>query len=208
MSEELGKIEKPLAEGFKSVRKLYFVPLIYCGREPEADYLEKFTNYWSQVETQISELEHKLGSVSRIYHELIPVGDDEGVKAVKELNEKSHQIIKNRMGKGAVFEAIEASELLTEFIDWSNCLVLGLQNQSVITRVYEFYTEASKKRNEYIARRIDETLKADESGILFMREGHHIQFPSNVEVFYIAPPALDQFKRWLRERSAKAEINE
>ena len=31
MSEELGKIEKPLAEDFKAGRKLYFVPLVFSS---------------------------------------------------------------------------------------------------------------------------------------------------------------------------------
>lgn len=48
MSEELGKVEKPLAEEFKRGRKLYFVPLMYCEKEPQAEYLEKFNKYWNQ----------------------------------------------------------------------------------------------------------------------------------------------------------------
>ncbi len=87
--KELGKIEKPLAEEFKEGRKLYFVPLIYCGKEPEAEYLEKFNEYWNQVESQMNNLEQKLGMVNRIYYELTPVGGDDGVKVIKELNEKS-----------------------------------------------------------------------------------------------------------------------
>ncbi len=82
--------------------------------------------------------------------------------------------------------------MLTEFIDWTRCLAVGLQNQNVFTRIYEFYAEASKKRNEHIAKQIDDTLKADEIGILLMREGHQVQLPSDIQVFYIAPPALDE----------------
>ena len=95
----------------------------------------------------MSNLELKLGQVNRIYHELIPVGGDNGLKVIEELNNKSHQIIKNRLEKGAQLEATEEGELLTEFMDWSRCLVVGLQNQKVFTKVYESYTEASQKRN-------------------------------------------------------------
>ncbi len=204
MAEELGKMEKPLAEEFKKGRKLYFVPLIFCGEESSAEYLEKFNKYWNQVETQMNNLELKLGKIDRIYHELVPVGSEDGIKTVKELNDKSYQIIKNRLDKGAQIEATEESELLTEFMDWSKCLAMGLQNQKVFTRIYELYVEASKKRNEYIARQIDETLKVDETGILFMREGHQVQFPSDIQVFYVAPPTLDEIKRWLRDYEAKS----
>ena len=202
--KELGKIEKPLAEEFKQGRKLYFIPLIYCGKEPPAEYLEKFNNYWNQVENQMSNLELKLGKVNRIYHELIPIGGEDGVNTIKELNDKSHQTIKNRLDKGAQLEATEDSELLTEFIDWNRCLAIGLQNQRVLLKVYASYTEASRKRNEHIARQIDETLKADEIGVLFMREGHQVQFPSDIQLFYMAPPGLDEIKRWLRDRVAKS----
>ncbi|MBA7698065.1 hypothetical protein ES703_106739 [subsurface metagenome] len=204
MSKKLGKIEKPPAEEFKKGRKLYFIPLIYCGKEAQAEYREKFNKYWNQVETQMTDLELKLGRINKIYHELIPVGGDNGIKVIEELNEKSCQIIKNRIDKGAQLEATEESELLTEFMDWSKCLAAGLQNQRVFVKVYESYTEASKKRNEHITTKIAETLKADEAGILFMREGHQVQFPSDIQIFYVAPPALDEIKRWLRDRQAKS----
>lgn len=203
MSEELGKIEKPLAEEFKKGRKLYFIPLIYSGPEPE--YLEKFNKYWEQVEVQISNLELKLGQASKIYHELLPASGEDGLKVIKELNDKSYQIVKNRVERGAQLETTEEGELLTEFMDWSRCLALGLQNQKVFIQVYQSYTAASKKRNEHIARHIDETLKTDEIGVLFMREGHQLQFPSDIQIFYVAPPALDEINRWLRDYEAKFE---
>jgi hypothetical protein len=42
---------------------------------------------------------------------------------------------------------------------------------------------------------------------LIINERHQVQFPADVDVFYVAPPALDQFRRWLddwvaRQRSA------
>ena len=205
MSEELGKIERPPVEEFKAGRKLYFVPLVYPGKDAEAEYQEKCNKYWEQLENQMEELELKLGKVSKIYHELISVGGENGVKALEELNDKSCQIIKSRLEKGAQFEPAEDGEALTELLDWTRCLAVGLQNQKVFTMIYEFYAEAGKKRNEHIAKQIDDTLKADEIGILFMREGHQVQFPSDIQLFYIAPPALDEIKRWLRDREAKEQ---
>ena len=205
MAEELGKIEKPPVEDFKQGRKLYFIPLIYRGEEVPQEYLEKYEKYWEQVEKQIAELESKLGSVTRIYHELIPASGSEGCEAVREISDKSHKIIQACLEKGARLEAFEDGELLTEFMDWSRCLLVGLQNPKVVTRVYESYIEAGKKRNEYMAAKIDETLETDEIGVLLMRENHQVQFPSDIQVFYIAPPALDGIKRWLREQETKSE---
>jgi hypothetical protein len=203
MAEKLGKIEKPAAADYKKGRKLYFVPLLYEAKESPAEYVEKLDKYWKQVEDQIGDLELKLGKARKIYHELIPSSGEEGLKALKDLNEKSHEAVQSWVKKGAQLEATEDAELLTEFMDWSRCLAIGLQNPKVFNTVYESYTEAGKKRNEFISKNIDETLKTDEIGILFMKEGHHLQFPPEIELFYVAPPALDEINRWLRDRAAK-----
>ena len=208
MSEELGKIEKPSAAEFKKGRKLYFVPAIYEGKELPSDYLEKLDKYWRQVEDQLNDLELKLGQVDKIFHELIPGSGEEGLKALKNLNERSCQLAERRIEKGSRLEAMEDAELLTEFMDWSRCLSIGLQNQKVLAKVYEAYIEAGKKRNEFISKHIDETLKENETGLLFMKEGHQVQFPSGIEVFYIAPPALDEINRWLRDQVARSSPEE
>ena len=68
MAEEIGKIEKPLAEDFKAGRKLFFIPLIFPGKEFSEEFQEKYNRYWKQVESQIANLETKLGQTNRIYH--------------------------------------------------------------------------------------------------------------------------------------------
>jgi Fe2+ transport system protein B len=206
MAEELGKIEKPSVEKFKKGRKLYFIPLIYLSKEFPEDYLQKFNKYWEQVEKQISELALKLGEVKKVYHELIPVSGEDGIAAIKELNDSSHRIVQACLENKAQLEAVEEADLLTEFMDWSRCLMIGLQNSKVLTKVYESYIEVGKKRNEYIARKIDETLKEDEIGIVLMRENHQVQFASDIQVFYVSPPALDEIKRWLREHESRSGI--
>ncbi len=203
MSPELGKIGKPSVEEFKTGRKLYFVPLIYGSKEHPDDYLKIFNKYWKQVDDQISDLELKLGSVNKIYHELITSAGEDGFKEFKNLSEKSFEIIEKRVEKGSQLEATEDVELLTEFMDWSRCLSIGLQNHKVMEKVYESYTEASKNREEFILNHINETLKTDEIGILFMGENYKIKFPAEIEVFYVSPPALDEIKRWLRNQEVQ-----
>lgn len=205
MAEELGKIEKPPVESFKKGRKLYFIPLVYGGKDLPEDYLQKFNKYWEQVEKQVAELALKLGEVNRVYHELVAASGEEGLKTVADLSEKSRKIVGDCLEKQAQLEPVEDNDILTEFMDWSRCLIIGLQNPRVMSRVYESYLEAGKKRNEYIARKIDETLKENEIGLLLMRENHQVQFPADIQVFYIAPPALDEIKRWLRENEAKLD---
>ena len=142
-------------------------------------------------------------STSRVYHELVPIGGEDGAKAIKVLNKGSYHIIKARLKKGSEIQPMEDGEILAEFMDWGRCLSIGLQSQSVIVRAYEFYSEAQRKRNDYIAKQIDETLQDGEIGLVLMMEGHQVQFPSNVQVFYVSPPGLDEVKRWLRDRETE-----
>jgi hypothetical protein len=205
MSETLGKIEKPSAADYKGGRKIFFVPLVFRGKESPSGYVERYDSYWQPVESQLADLESKLGKVNRVYHELIPAGGESGLKVLKELHQKTYVIAKSRVDNGAQLEATEESDMLSEFLDWGRCLAIGLQNQRVFVTVYESYVQAGKKRNEYIARRINETLQADEIGVLFMREGHQLQFPADVQVFYISPPQLDELRRWLRDHEAESQ---
>ena len=85
---------------------------------------------------------------------------------------------------------------------------MGFISQKVAKTIADFFTEAMKKRYEYIARRIDETLQDDEVAVLFIREGHRVQFPPDIEVFSVAPPALDDIHRWLRDSSRAEEKTE
>ena len=205
MSQELGKIEKPAVEEFRAARKLLFVPLIFTPRDIQGELFEKVFRYWDQVESQLTSLEMKLGIARKVYHELVPVGGEEGSKIIEELNSTSYGIIKVRLDKGAELEPLEDADLLTESMDWTRCLAVGLQNQKVFDKVYELYIESQKKRNEHIAKMIDDTLKESEVGILLMREGHQVQFPTDIEVLYVAPPGLDEIKRWLRTKDMEAE---
>jgi hypothetical protein len=181
------------------------VPLLFTPKQLEGELFEKVFKYWDQVESHLSNLELKLGIVKKVYHELVPVGGEEGSKIIEELNSTSYGIVKARLDKGADLEPLEDADLLTESMDWTKCLAAGLQNQKVFDKVYEAYLQSQKKRNEHIAKMIDNTLKEGEIGILLMREGHQVQFPADIEVFYISPPGLDEIKRWLRTREVEAE---
>lgn len=204
MAEKLGKMEKPSADEFKKGRKLFFIPLIFTPFNPEPDYTKLINRYWEQVQEQVKNLEGKLGKVKKVYHELITSGGSEGAKTIEQMNTGSHQITKGVLSnRGARLQPLEDGDLLAEFMDWSRCLAAGLQSQKVFTNVYQSFLEVQQKRNEHIAKNIDETLKGDQIGVLLMREGHHIQFPSDIQIFYVAPPSLDEIKRWFRERETK-----
>ena len=208
MAKQVGKIEKPAAEYFVSKRKLYLVPLLFAGKEAPAEYVEKFNLYWEQVSEHVANLESKIGKVSHIFHESMVQAGKNGLKVMKIFNPSGYRIAKDKCKSEAVLEATEDRELAEESMDWERCLLLGFISQKVAKMVTEFYIEALKKRYEHIARRIDETLKDNEVGMLFIREGHMVQFPQDIEVFSVAPPALDEIHRWQRDRSSTDKKDE
>jgi hypothetical protein len=202
MAEQVGKIEKPSVEQFKQGKKLYLVPLIFSNEDAPSEYKEKCSRYWQQVTEQLDNLE-KIGSVNRVYHESISQSGEDGMKVVERLNPSGYQIAKSKCDNGAAFEAIEEKELFDEAMDWERCLLIGFISEKVAGKVSEFYVEAVKKRYEFMAKRISETLKDNEAGLLFIREGHRLQFPSDIEVFSVFPPALDEIHRWIRDQAGK-----
>jgi hypothetical protein len=144
-----------------------------------------------------------VGKIKRIYHESMSAGGEEGLKIVERINPLSYLIAKDKFECGAVFEATELAELADECMDWERCLIMGFFSQKAMETVAAFYQQSSQKRYEYIGRRIDETLQKGEVAVLFIREGHMVQFVKDIEVFSVAPPALDEIHRWLRDRSIK-----
>ena len=203
MAQGLGKIDKPEAGSFKQGRKLFLVPLIYSAKDAPPEYVEKFDLYWKQATEHVGNLEAKVGRVDRVYHESISSGGEDGLKAMEKLNPKSCQIARQKCQSNAELEATEDRELVEESMDWERCLLIGFMSNKVAGMVSEFYVEASRRRYEHIGKRIDETLKADEIAVLFITERHMVQFPKDVEVFSVAPPALDEIHRWLRDRASR-----
>jgi len=203
MTEQIGKIEKPTAERFKQGKKIYLIPLLYPNKNAPPEFNEKVACYWQQVVEQLANLEAKIGKIKHIYHESIHQSSEDGMKFMEKINPDGYQVSIGKCGDGAVLEAIEDKELLDEAVDWERCILLGFASEKAASRVSEFYVEALKKRYEFMVKRISETLKCNEAGLLFITENHRLQFPDDIEVFNVFPPAMDEIHRWLRDRAEK-----
>jgi guanylate kinase len=71
-------------------------------------------------------------------------------------------------------------------------------SQVVADRLQEWFSDANRRRYQHISQTIDAVMGDDETALLLINERHQVQFPSDVEVIYIAPPALDEFRRWVQ----------
>jgi hypothetical protein len=203
MAEQLGRIERPLVERFRGGRNLLLVPLVFGLPDTEGEGPEKLNAYWRQVEEQVSGFESKLGPVNHIYHELVTEAGEAGISLVEKLSQGSHGLAKARCESGASLEVTEDEEVLQEVMDLQRCLMLPLASEGVSGQLEQWFTDSRRKRYEYIARQIDETLLNAELGLLVISEGHQVQFPEGIEVFYVAPPGLDDLRRWIRDRLAQ-----
>lgn len=209
--QAVGRIERPAAEQYRGRRRLLLTPLLYAAppagpeNEQAAAGQAILQRYWEQVQTQVDALSAGLGGLQRIYHESLTESGDAGLAYLQLADPNSYALVKAKQPAGAALEATESWELLTETLDLQRCLLVPFTNETVLSRIREWFDAANRSRYEHIARRIDETLQTDETGLLLINERHQVQFPADIEVFYIAPPALDEYRRWLQNWAARRE---
>ena len=197
MAEELCRIQRPPASQYDGRRKLLLVPLIYGPQADDPAGVEALQNYWEQMLTQVAALETALGGLQHIYHESLTVGGDEGLEQLGAADQRSHGFITGKTQSGAVLEATEDMDVLLETLDLQRCMMIPLASSSVGSRLQEWHADSNRQRYEHIANQIDSTLGENETGLLLISERHQVQFPADVEVFYVSPPALDEYRRWL-----------
>jgi len=198
MAEELGRIQRPTASQYNGRRKLLLVPLIYGPQADDPTGAEVLQNYWDQMQTQVDALEEALGGLQRIYHESLTVGGPEGLEQLGAADQRSHAFIASKTQSGAVLEPTEDMDVLLETLDLQRCMMIPLASPSVGSRLQEWHADSNRQRYDHIANQIDSTLGENETGLLLISERHQVQFPTDVEVFYVSPPALDEYRRWFQ----------
>ncbi len=205
MSQELGRIDRPAADQYAGRRKLLLVPLVYSPQANDQEGAAALQNYWEQMQTQVAALENALGSLQCVYHESVTVGGAEGLEHLRAGDQRSHAFVAAKCEAGAALEATEDLEVLLETLDLQRCMMMPLASPTVASRLQEWHAESNRRRYDHIASVIDNTLGDDALGLLMISERHQVQFPADVEVFYVSPPALDEFRRWLNNWMAQQQ---
>ena len=204
MAQKLGQIEKPKVAVFVESRKLFCLPLIPSikAEEGSEDLRNSIDLFWQEASKQITDLE-RAGKVSYVFYESVTKEGEAGSEIVKQFSEQSYGVVKDKLDQGAKLVVIEDEAVLGEFVDWSMCISVIRKSQKVLNKILEFYGDALKRRLEGNAKTIDETLKKGEAALLVMTEENRMQIqsylPSDIEVFLIHPPALNDFQRCFRD---------
>lgn len=194
----LGSVGKAEAGQFDGSRKLLLVPLVTALRDDE-ELRRLVARYWEEVSQQVRSLEASLGLVSQLYHQGFVEEGDEALASLEKGNPLAYPFLKETCLRGARLRPTEEMDALLEAVDLQRCLLLGLLSSKVLGQVSDWYREAERRRYEGVARRIDETLERDQVGLLVIDEDHGVQFPQDIQVIYVAPPSLNDIRRWLRD---------
>ena len=205
MAQELGRISRPTSAQYEGRRKLLLVPLIYGPPADAPEGVAVLEKYWDQMQVQVQSLETALGGMHHVYHESLSEGGETGLDQLEQADQRSHKFVKGKCEAGASLEATEDAGSLLETLDLQRCLMMPLASESVAVKLHEWFAESNKRRYDHIASQIDTTLGENEVGLLLVSERHQIQFPDDIEVFYVSPPALDEFRRWLQNWVAQQQ---
>jgi hypothetical protein len=204
MTQQLSQIPRPRASSYEGKKNLFLVPNYIAAPGLPQEAQELIEKYWSEVRDSIGNLERSLGTVSRVYHEMICAEGAEGLRHLDVLNPTACTLVRAMCQSTAAMRSLEDAELVAEHSDWQRILSMGPASQKVLQASIEGYQATLAGRYQSIADRIANDLAEDECAVLFIREDHKVQFPSDVQVFYVAPPSLDTLKRWLDEYFSRA----
>ncbi|MCL2474716.1 MAG: hypothetical protein FWF37_01075 [Chloroflexi bacterium] len=200
MSKDLGKIEKPPISKYQDKRKLYAVPLLLSSDKAPQEFKDMAKEYWQQVEKQLENLENSIGCVNHIYHEAVS-NETDALDSLKKLSSGTYPIIEKAINTGAKLEALEDRELILATTDWERFMMIGIASQAVAKIASDAYVQNTKERFIYMSQKINGTLMPSQAAVLFLREYEQLHLDSDIEVFSVAPPVLNDINRWLREQA-------
>jgi hypothetical protein len=147
------------------------------GRAGLARKTAAIDKVWTAIEAAIEALELCFDRV-RLYQDGLPVCGREAeiVTELARAGSRNHQLLLRLMAQGAVLMGTESGELLVQEYQ--------LARQSLTTRPPRAAGVAASRRasslallqsrDQFIAQRINETLKSDETGILFLGMLHSV----------------------------------
>ena len=201
---KLGKNEKSKISDLGESRKLFCIPLIpqLSQKDLTNDLKNSVKEFWIQVASKIEDLK-RIGMVSFVFVESVTKDGKPGLDISKQISEEIYNIVKEKVENGAKLVTVENEEIFNEFLDWSLCLSMIRRSQKVFTKVLEFHKDTRDRRNKEIAKKIDETLKKNDCGILLMTDENRLQIQpilsSDIQVFLIHPPVYNDVMRGFKE---------
>ena len=176
-----------------SVQKVKLSALGRQGLAHNAAVVEKM---WEEIERVATRLQLTPGVV-RVYQDGLPVcGHElEIVSELAKVGSRNHGLLLKLQARGAVLMGTESPELLVEEYQLAGAALASGEVAPAKMRQKRLRDTLLERRDRYIADRINATLGAGESSILFMGMLHDVTryLDSDMAVGYpLGPPRLRQ----------------
>ena len=192
------------------MRRLIYVPIVHTmadmGSEAETlkmEYIERYgeaawfrsrqivEGVWEGITERLRALNLDYRKV-RIYQDGLPsCGRElEIVRQVAACGSKNYALILDLLERGALVEGTESPDLLLEEYNFIKRITQA-KDEAEQEAAREAYARESsrilKQRDEFISRRIDESLQEGEIGLLFLGLMHQVDqmLPKDIEVSYL-----------------------
>jgi len=187
--------QKDMGNFSETVRRVTLQKLGEGGWKRKINLVKQF---WTDIGNAIHGLDLPLKK-TRLYQDGLPVCGRE-IEIVMELAGKgspNHVLLLRLMEKGAILMGTESSALLIEEYHLIKEILESKDLQEAIrieARLKSAGDTLLEKRDVYIAERIDATLKAGETGIIFLGILHKIEgrLPEDIHVLYPINRPVDQ----------------
>lgn len=203
------------------MRKLIHIPIVHEDRDigiptgckgfitpaGEVVLLQKrpdVSSFWDEAEHEIYALDLDWSRV-RIYQEALFDSDQSMnvVNVMAKAGSKNAIIIQKLLQRGATLELeLEDPKIIEELVWCQDAIFNALTSEAREAAIFNL-EQVNKRtlgaREAFIAKRIAETLKDGETGILFIGASHNItsKLPPNIQVNLLDRP----FKRWKESKN-------
>jgi len=168
-------------------------------RLPE-DYDEKAKEFWTYVDSRLSALGVR---IKKIYLESIGVSGKRHLDMLGIADPAQHRIVKKLLDSGAELIEAESPELVLETMSWMQRIQDSLyagrgEDTSGVQAMAGWMQESLRERDEFVGKRVGESLREGETGALFMDLSRRIELPDDIRVIVTCPfQPRDYVNSWL-----------
>jgi hypothetical protein len=168
------------------------------GRQGVARNAAVVEKMWAQIESVVARLPVPPGS-TRVYQDGLPVcrHEQEIVSELAGTGSRNHRVLLELQARGATLMGTESPELLLQEYQLAAAAFASGGTVRTATRQKQLRDALLEKRDRYIAERINRTLAAGETGILFMGMLHEVAayLDSDIAVTYPLGPSRARHAR-------------
>jgi hypothetical protein len=162
------------------------------------DFEQTKNEFWDYVDEKLAVF---AGKVQRVYHDGTCVAGEAALRQLEKSDLANFKIAKKLVDGGAAFEASEDALLVAESESWLETLFYQEQNSAVL----ELYEETMKDRDSFLSRRIDESLGADELGVLFLEPSRKISLGNAKIIIMRRFDPMDSLGSWQSQLKSKTK---